>query len=143
MSEGCFTISEEPNLFNEAAEQSEWRETMEEEIKMIEKNNTWTLVQRPSGKNVVGVKWIYRLKMDAKRNIVRHKARLVVRGFTQQYDIDYLETFSPVSRHETIRLSLSVAAQKNWKLFQLDVKSALLNGDLEEEIYAELIVGAF
>lgn len=114
---------------------------MKEEMQMIEKNKTWSLVQRPTDKNVVSVKWIYRLKTDSNGIVVRHKARLVARGFAQQYGVDYLETFAPVSRHETIRLLLAVAAQRKWKLFQLDVKSAFLNGELEEEIYVEQPLG--
>lgn len=141
VSEGCFSSFEEPALFEEAAKHTEWKEAMEEEIRMIEKNQTWELVKRPLNKNVVGVKWIYRLKTDANGNTVKHKARLVARGFTQQHGVDYLETFAPVSRHETIRLLLAVAAQRKWKLFQLDVKSAFLDGKLEEEIYAEQPMG--
>lgn len=71
---------------------------------MIEKNDTWELVKRPVNKNVVGVKWIFRLKMEVEGNVVKHKARLVARDFTQQYGVDYLETFAPVSRHETIQV---------------------------------------
>lgn len=137
MCEGSNTSDEEPSLFEEATKHTEWIDAMKEEIKTIEKNQTWELVKRPHNKNVVGVKWLYRLKNDAKGNVVRHKARLVAKGFTQQYGVDYLETFVPVSRHETIRLLLAVAAQRRWKLFQLDVKSAFLNGKLKEEIYAE------
>ena len=139
--EVCFSSSEKPALFEEAAKNSEWREAMEEEIQMIEKNKTWSLVQRPVDKNVVSVKWIYRLKTDANGNVVRHKARLVARGFAQQYGVDYLETFAHVSRHETIRLLLAVAAQRKWKLFQLDVKSAFLNGKQEKEIHVEQPLG--
>lgn len=95
------------------------------------------MVKRPSNKNVVGVKWLYRLKTDAKGSVVRYKARLVAKGFTQQYGVNYLETFAHVSRHETIRLILAVVAQRKRKLHQFDVKSAFLNGRLEEEIYAE------
>lgn len=141
VTEGCFVGIEEPSLFEDAARHLEWKRAMEEEIEVIEKNQTWELVKRPLNKNVVGVKWIYRLKTDAKGNVVKHKARLVAKGFTQKHGVDYLETFAPVSRHETIRLILAVAAQQNWKLFQLDVKSAFLNGNLEEEIYAEQPLG--
>lgn len=74
---------EEPSLFKEAVQHSEWREAMKEEIQMIEKNKNWSLVQRPADKNVVSVKWIYRLKTNANENVVRHKARLVARGFAQ------------------------------------------------------------
>lgn len=82
---------------------------MEEEIQMIEKNETLELVKRPVNKNVVGIKWISRLKTDVEENVVKHKTRLVAKGFT---GVDYLETFAPVSRDETIRLILAVAAQR-------------------------------
>ncbi|CAA7062305.1 unnamed protein product [Microthlaspi erraticum] len=108
---------------------------MEEEIKMIEKNRTWRLVEKPEKKNIISVKWIYRIKTNANGDPIKHKARLVARGFSQEYGVDYLETFAPVSRHDTIRVILALAAQKKWRLYQMDVKSAFLNGELEEEIY--------
>lgn len=104
---------------------------------MIEKNGTWQMVKKPKDTNVISVKWIYRLKTNANREPIKHKARLVARGFTQEYGVDYLETFAPVSRHDTIRTILAVAAQKKWKLFQMNVKSGFLNGELQEEIYVE------
>lgn len=133
--EACFLVSEEPQTYDEASEIKEWREAMEEEIKMIEKNGTWLLVDKPVKKNVIGVKWIYRIKTDANGNPTKYKARLVAKGFSQEYGVDYLETFAPVSRHDTIRAILALAAQMKWRLYQMDVKSAFLNGELEEEIY--------
>lgn len=92
-------------------------------------------MDKPEKKNIIGVKWIYRIKTDANGNPTKYKARLVARGLAQEYGVDYLETFAPVSRHDTIRAILALAAQMKWKLYQMDVKSAFLNGELEEEIY--------
>lgn len=133
--EACLVANEEPQTYDEARGDKEWEEAMNEEIKVIEKNRTWKLVDKPEKKNVISVKWIYKIKTDASGNHVKHKARLVARGFSQEYGIDYLETFAPVSRYDTIRALLAYAAQMEWRLYQMDVKSAFLNGELEEEVY--------
>ena len=86
---------------------------------------------------MIGVKWVYRTKLNADGSINKHKARLVVKGYAQVFGVDYLETFAPIAWLDTIRLLLVVAAQKNWKVYQLDIKSAFLNGFLQEEIYVE------
>lgn len=110
---------------------------MDEEIYTIHKNETWELVERPAGKKVISVKWIYKIKTDECGQIQKLKARLVARGFTQTYGEDYGETFAPVSRHDTIRTLIAVAAQNKWKLHQMDVKSAFLNGEITGEVYVE------
>ncbi|KAK4397351.1 Retrovirus-related Pol polyprotein from transposon RE2 [Sesamum angolense] len=110
---------------------------MEEEIKMIEKNNTWELADRPKDKEVIGVKWIYKTKLNADGSIQKHKARLVAKGYSQLPGIDYTETFAPVARLDTIRALIAIAANKKWKIHQMDVKSAFLNGYIDEEIYVE------
>ena len=84
----------------------------------------------PREREVVSLKWIYKIKLNQEGDIQKHKARLVARGFTQKQGIDFYETFSPVARLETIRTVIVVAAQKKWKIFQLDVKSAFLNENL-------------
>jgi len=86
---------------------------------------------------VIRVKWVYRTKLNADGSINKHKARLFVNGYTQILDVDYSDTFALVARLDTIRLLLVVTAQMNWKVYQLDVKSAFLNGILHEEIYVE------
>lgn len=132
--EFCCLSMGEPTCFEEAVENRDWRLAMEEEIRMINKNNTWYLTEIRKGKKTVGVKWIYKIKTDENGKIQKLKARLVARGFSQTYGVDYNETFAPVSRHDTIRMILAVAAQKRWSLHQLDVKSAFLNGEISEEV---------
>ncbi|GKV39615.1 hypothetical protein SLEP1_g47362 [Rubroshorea leprosula] len=137
----CNLSTIEPSNFYEATNSDAWRAAMEEELKMIEKNDSWTLVDRPKNKNIIGVKWIYRVKMNPNGTINKYKARLVVKGYSQLAGIDFTETFAPIARHETIRLLLALAAHKGWSVFHLDVKSAFLNGKLEEEIFVEKLEG--
>ncbi|KAJ0829337.1 putative RNA-directed DNA polymerase [Helianthus annuus] len=127
----------DPVCFSEAVKKEEWQVAMKEELEAIIKNNTWQLVTLPEGKNVVGLKWLFKTKIGADGELIKHKARLVAKGYSQKYGIDYEETFAPVARFETIRLVIAIAALRGWILHQLDVKSAFLNGDLEEEIYVE------
>eukprot|EP00253_Pinus_taeda_P010100 PITA_10100 len=114
---------------------------MDEEINAIERNKTWDLVELPKGKEVIGIKWIYKIKSNAKGKIEGHKAMLVVKGYKQQYGRDYEETFALVSRMRTVRAVLSIAAQNKWKVYQMDVKSAFLNRVLMEEVYIEQPLG--
>ncbi|XP_074297950.1 uncharacterized protein LOC141628752 [Silene latifolia] len=120
-----------------ASKHQEWKNAMKEELKMLEKNHTWDLTERPKHKDVVGVKWVYRTKLNLDGSIQKFKARLVVKGYSQQYGTDYTETFAPIARHDTIRILIALAAQHKWNIFQMDVKSAFLNGYLQEEIYVE------
>ena len=90
---------------------------MEEELSMIEKNHTWQLVQKPSDRKVIGVKWVFRTKFNADGSVNKYKVRLVVKGHTQVFRVDFSETFAAVVRIDTIRLLLAVAAQKRWKVF--------------------------
>ncbi|KAL4323682.1 hypothetical protein GQ457_11G029910 [Hibiscus cannabinus] len=110
--------------------------TMEEEVNMIEKK-TWKLIKRHVDRKVIGVKWVFIIKLNPDGSINKHKARLAVKGYAQIFGVDFFGTSAPVARLDTIRLLLAVAARKGWKLFQLDVKSMFLNGLLEEEIYVE------
>jgi histone deacetylase 1/2 len=93
------------------------------------------LVPRLKGKNIVGCKWVYKIKRKADGTVDRYKARLVAKGFKQRYDIDYEETFSPVVKAATIILVLSIAVSRGWSLRQLDVQNAFLHDILEEEVY--------
>ena len=104
---------------------------------MIEKHQTWELTEKPKDKNDIGVKWVYRTKLNADGFVNKHKVRLVVKGYAQMFGVDFSETFSPIARLDTIRLLLALAAQKGWIIHRMDVKSAFLNGHLEEEIFVE------
>ncbi|GJY08330.1 retrovirus-related pol polyprotein from transposon TNT 1-94 [Tanacetum coccineum] len=113
-----------------------WIASMGEEIESLHKNKTWGLVQLPERRKIVGCKWVFKMKTGLPgSDIVRFKARLVAKGYSQKEGIDYNEIFSPVVRHTSIRVLLSLVAHHDLELEQLDVKTAFLHGDLEEEIY--------
>ena len=114
---------------------------MKEELFMIEKNKTWELVDRPQERKVIGVKWVFRTKLNVDGLVNKYKARLVVKGYAQIFGVDYSETFTPVARLDTIRLLLPISMQLGWKGHQMDVKSTFLNGILQEEIYVEQLEG--
>ncbi|KAA0037323.1 Beta-galactosidase [Cucumis melo var. makuwa] len=114
---------------------SEWKNVVMEEMKALEKNNTWEICVLPKGHKPVGCKWVFTLKYKADGTLDRHKARLVAKGFTQTYGVDYSETFSPIAKLNTVRVLLSIAVNKYWSLYQLNVKNAFLNGDLVEDVY--------
>jgi hypothetical protein len=119
----------------EALRDASWNKAMEEEMSSIAQNSTWTLVDLPRAHKPIGLKWVYKVKRDEKGCIVRHKARLVAKGYVQREGIDFEEVFAPVARLDSVRLLLAVAAQETWEVHHLDVKSAFLNGELEEEVY--------
>ena len=133
----CLLADSENITYSEARKDSEWVKAMDEEIKAIEKNDTWELADLPKGKKTIGVKWVFKKKMNPKGEVERHKARLVVKGYRQKAGIDYDEVFAPVARMETIRLLVSIAAQEEWPIYQMDVKSAFLNGVLKETVFVE------
>ena len=110
---------------------------MNEELDAFYKNNTWDMVDLPSGQSVVGCRWVYKIKTKADGSVERYKARLVAKGFTQEYSIDYEETFAPVARLTSVRCLIAVAAIHHWPLYQMDVKNVFLNGDLHEEVYIQ------
>lgn len=110
---------------------------MDVEIDAIVRNKTWELVDLPNGEKTVGVKWIYKTKLNESGKVDKLKARLVAKGYTQEYGIDYSEVFAPVARLDTIRLVIAVAAIHGWILLQLDVKSAFLHGEINEQVFVE------
>ena len=105
------------------------------------KNDVWDVVPRPEGKSVVTSKWIYNVKHAADGSIEKYKARFVARGFSQKEEIDYEETFAPVTRYTSIRAIMALVAKLVWKLHQMDVKKDFLNGVVEEEVYVEQPLG--
>ena len=125
----------EPIKFDKAVTNKMWVRAMKEEIDSIEKNQTWELVDPPSNKKPIALKWVYKVKVNPKGEVVKHKARLVAKGFLQKAGIDYGEVYAPVARIETVRFVVAIATNANWSMHQLDVKSAFLNGPLEEEVY--------
>lgn len=140
MMEGCAFVLEsiEPKSYQEAMnclDCEKWMGAMNSEISSLKKNHTWDLVNLPKGRKVIDNKWIFKIKHNSAGDVERFKARLVIRGFTQQYGVDYLETFSPVVKLTSVRLILSIAASENLKLKQFDVETAFLYGSLDEEIY--------
>ncbi|KAM1489208.1 hypothetical protein ACFXTO_032489 [Malus domestica] len=133
----CNLCIMEPKKFEEAAKDESWMKAMKDELSMIEKNATWELMNRPSDKPIIGVKWVFKTKLNLDGTVQKNKARLVAKGYAQKLGVDYNETFAPVARLDTIRTLIALAAQKSWKLYQLDMKFAFLNRVLEEEVYVE------
>ena len=127
----------EPSSFEEANNDKFWVKAMEEELDQIQKNETWELVPRPKNKNVIGTKWVFQKKLNEEGQVTRNEARLVCKGYAQVEGIDFEENFSPIARMEAIRMILAYACSKKIKVYQMDVKSTFLNGELEEEVYIE------
>ena len=123
----------EPTTFAQAHKITHWQQAMTNEFLALCRNKTWLLVPRPSNTNLVGCKWVYRIKKNADGTLQRYKARLVAKGFHQEEGVDYFDTFSPVVQPPTIRLVLSIALAYNWPLCQPDIN----NGDLHETIFME------
>ena len=110
---------------------------MQEELNQFERNQVWTLVPPEEDQSIIGTKWVFKNKLDEASNVVRNKARLVAQGYNQMEGIDFEETFAPVARLESIRILIAFACSKNFKLYQMDVKSAFLNGYLKENVYVK------
>jgi hypothetical protein len=108
---------------------------MQDELNSLKENNAWVLVNRPVDRKIIRCNWVFKVKRDEEGSVAHYKARFVAKGFTQQYGIDYCETFSPVIRHSSIRFLCSLAAQLDLEVDHLDVVTAFLQGDLHEEIY--------
>ncbi|CAH2207849.1 jg3075, partial [Pararge aegeria aegeria] len=124
-------------------DRSQWENAIKSELDSLLKNNTWDLVPRPKGKNIVDCKWIFTIKHDEFGKPLRYKARLVARGFSQEYLTDYNETFAPVARIASFRFIISFANQFNLLVHHMDVKTAFLNGKLKEEIFMTVPEGVF
>ena len=140
--EECYIASDfdEPTNIKDAfsgEHANEWKSAIQSEYDSLMDNNTWNLVPRPSDKNVIGNRWVFKVKRCADGSLERFKARLVAQGYTQSQGVDYQEVFAPVARYNSIRSLLAVANVCDWEIHQMDVKTAFLHGNLEEEIFME------
>ncbi|GJR76556.1 putative ribonuclease H-like domain-containing protein [Tanacetum coccineum] len=131
----CFLSQEEPKRVSQALRDPAWVEAMQEELLQFKLQKVWILVDLPKGHRAIGTKWVYRNKKDERGIVIRNKARLVAQGHTQEEGIDYDEVFAPVARIEAIRLFLAYASYMGFMVYQMDVKSAFLYGQIEEEVY--------
>ena len=140
LGEARIATIKEPATLEEAltSEQAElWRQATDDEMASLLANGTWDLEPVPPGVKPIPVKWVFKLKRDAAGNVERYKARLVAKGFRQQEGIDYEEVFAPVSKYTTVRTLLALAAAQDLEIHQLDIKTAFLYGELEEEVWTE------
>nr|GFB43589.1 retrovirus-related Pol polyprotein from transposon TNT 1-94 [Tanacetum cinerariifolium] len=137
----AFLTSVEPKMYKEALTQSCWIKAMQEELNEFELLEVWELVPRPDQVTVITLKWIYKVKLDKLRGILKNKARLVARGYRQEEGINFEESFASVARLEAIRIFLAYAAHKNMVVYKMDVKTAFLNGNLREEVYVSQLDG--
>jgi hypothetical protein len=115
----------------------QWKEAADSEYRSLIETGTWELVELPPGRQTVSSKWIFKVKYNADGSVARLKARLVARGYSQEAGIDYVETFSPVAKYVSIRALLAIAVETGMSVHQMDVKTAFLNGVLDEEIYMD------
>ncbi|GKF43790.1 retrovirus-related pol polyprotein from transposon TNT 1-94, partial [Tanacetum coccineum] len=124
----CFISTIEPKNVNEAIANESWILAMQEELNQFVENDVWELVPQPKNMTIIGTKWVFKNKLDENGVISQNKARLVAQGYNQYEGIDNDETYAPVARLESIRILLSYACALDFKLFQMDIKSAFLNG---------------
>jgi hypothetical protein len=124
----------------EAQQSPCWKKAMQEEMASIEGNQTWVLCDLPPGHRAINLEWVFKVKRDEKGTVAKHKARLVVKGYAQRRGIDYDEVFVPVARLDTVRLLIALTAHKCLEMHHMDVKSAFLNGELQE-VFAEQPAG--
>ncbi|RWR73399.1 Gag-protease-integrase-RT-RNaseH polyprotein [Cinnamomum micranthum f. kanehirae] len=140
LEEADIGVKDDPRTFKEAIEcknSDKWLDAMKDELESMTTNDVWDIVELPKNSKTVGCKWVFKTKRDSKGKVERFKARLVAKGFTQREGIDYNETYSPVSKKDSFRIIMALVAHFNLKLHQMDVKTAFLNGNLEEEVYME------
>ncbi|UYV67916.1 hypothetical protein LAZ67_5002493 [Cordylochernes scorpioides] len=134
----------EPVTYEEAMSSKDkinWEITMNEEKQALIKNKTWELMDLPDNAKAIGCKWIFRIKRKGNGEIDRYRARLVAKGFSQRRGIDYKETFAPVVRYDSVRVLLALATVMDMEIMQFDIKTAFLNGDLDEDIYMQIPEG--
>nr|GEV63222.1 retrovirus-related Pol polyprotein from transposon TNT 1-94 [Tanacetum cinerariifolium] len=132
-----FLSKEEPKKVSKALKNPGWVDAKQDKLNQFARNKVWTLFPAPYGKTIISLIWVFRNKRDETKIVIKNKARLVAQGYNQQEDIDYDETFAPVARFEAIRIFLGFATYMNFIVYQMDVKSAFLNGKLKEEVYVK------
>ena len=133
-------LAGDPLMFSQeisCIDSSHWLNAMKDELVSMDPNQVWDIVDLPSGKRPIGCKWIYKTKLNSDGSIERYKARLVAKGFTQREGIDYYETYAPVSSKDSLRIVMALVAHFDLELRQMDVKTAFLNGELNEEVYMQ------
>jgi hypothetical protein len=135
-----FVYSLEPLKVEKALEDEDWVMTMQEELNNFERNQVWTLVERPKT-NMISAKWVFRNKQDENVVMTMNKVRLVAQHSTQVEGLDFEETYAPMARLEAIQMLLAIAAHHDFKLYQIDVKSAFLNSPIQELVYIEQPLG--
>jgi hypothetical protein len=137
-------IDDEPKSVGETINSTKgkiWKDSMVEEIESLHKNETWDLVKLPSGRNIVSRKWLFNKKMNAIGQVDKFKAQLVAEGYSQVEGVYFSEVFSPIEKITSIRVLMSLVATFDLEIEQMDVKTMLLHGDLEEEIYMKQLEG--
>nr|GEW07079.1 retrovirus-related Pol polyprotein from transposon TNT 1-94 [Tanacetum cinerariifolium] len=131
----CFVSSVEPKNIKESIQDESWTMTMQEEINQFKTNEVWSLILPPKNQTIIGTKWVFKNKLDENGVVSRNKARLVAQGYNKQEGIDFDETYAPVARLESVRILFTYAYAHDFKLYQMDIKSAFLNGFINEEVY--------
>jgi hypothetical protein len=135
------TVDDEPDSYEAAITHpthgKQWEPALQEEYDSIIKSGTWELVPRPTNRDTVSWKWVFKAKKNEEGTIIRFKARLVVRGFTQVYGVDYMDTFAPVAKMASLWILLAIAAFEDLEIHQMDVITAFLAGKLDVEVYME------
>ncbi|GJS56900.1 retrovirus-related pol polyprotein from transposon TNT 1-94 [Tanacetum coccineum] len=132
----ALTVSSvERKNIKEAMADSAWIEAMQDELHQFDRLKVWELVDKPFGKMIIKLKWLWKNKKDEDQTVIRNKARLVAKGYAQEEGIDFEESFAPVARLEAVRIFVAHAAHKSFPIYQMDVKTAFLNGPLKEEVY--------
>jgi hypothetical protein len=131
-----FVSSFKPFKVEDALRDLDWVVAIQEELNNFKRNEVWSLVKRPK-QNIVGTKWVFLNKQDEHGVVTKNKARLVAKGYSQVEDLDFDETFAHVARLQSIRMLLAYATHHGFKLYQMDVKNAFLNGPIKEEVYVE------
>ena len=135
MSYFCYLSQVEPTKVEEALQDESWVEAMHDELLQFQMNDVWTLVPRQEGEYIIGTKWIFQNKTSEESNVICNKARLLAQGYSQMEGVDYDDTFALVARMESIRILLALACHLKFKLYQMDVKTAFLNGFLKEDVH--------